>query len=87
MEELLAHIKGWKENGNAKGKESNEKGWNDLLEEMFSRVKDLRDDVKTSDQRAGKEARKKNKKNEKKLLDLEGGKRLKTKKERLWHNC
>ena len=33
-----------------------EKGWQDLLEEMFSLVKEMKGNVRTSDQRIGKEA-------------------------------
>ena len=69
VEELLAHVKERKENGNAKGQESKEKGCNDLLEEMFSRIKDVREDVKTRDQRAGKDAQEKEEKEKKNCVE------------------
>ena len=52
----LSLAKNLKDNGNDSGQEPKEKGWQELLEEMFSRVKEQKEDVRTSDQRTGKDA-------------------------------
>ena len=52
------------------------KGLHELLEEMFSRIKELREDVKASDQRIGNETQEERKK---KLCLDEGKNRRRTK--------
>ena len=58
---LSLSCKELKDNGNDSGQEPKEKGWQELLEEMFSRVKELKEDVRTSDQRTGKDAQEEHK--------------------------
>ena len=64
-------VKELKENGSASGEEPKPHGWQELLEEMFSRVKELKDDVRASDQRIGQEAQEEQK--EQKEAYVSGG--------------
>ena len=53
---MMSLVKELKENGSASRQEPKEQGWQEMLEENFSRVKEIKGNVRSSDQRVGKEA-------------------------------